>query len=112
MFPIDLKKVDNNTLSMVWDDGHEGMYTLEGLRKNCPCATCRSARASKEKNPLKVLSPKEVLPDHLQLVEAETVGRYAIQFRWNDGHDTGIYSFDYLRELCQCDLCAKGEDTT
>ena len=33
------------------------------------------------------------------------IGRYAISFAWNDGHGSGIYSWDYLRRHCQCEVC-------
>lgn len=36
----------------------------------------------------------------------EPVGRYALRFQWSDGHATGIYTFEYLRELCPCPSCA------
>jgi DUF971 family protein len=55
---------------------------------------------------LKVLSANEIIPDNLQVKEAEIVGRYAVQFTWSDGHHEGIYAFDMLRELCECDTCA------
>ena len=38
-------------------------------------------------------------------VSAEGVGKYAINFKWNDGHESGIYSWDYLRVQCQCAQC-------
>jgi DUF971 family protein len=39
------------------------------------------------------------------LQDVQPVGRYALQFSWSDGHDTGIYSYALLRRLCQCDVC-------
>lgn len=105
MHPVDVKKGDKNRLIIIWDDGHESLYAMDMLRKECPCATCQSVRETKQNNPLRVLSPTEVLPDNIELKEAELVGRYALQFRWSDGHHEGIYSFDFLRQLCQCDQC-------
>ncbi len=105
MHPVDIKKADTNKLTIIWDDGHESIYTLDTLRKNCPCATCRSARENQQDNPLRVLSAQEVVPESLEIKEAEVVGRYALQFRWSDGHREGIYPFDFLRRLCQCDQC-------
>ena len=43
----------------------------------------------------------EAVPDTLTIEDVEIVGRYALNFRWSDGHQTGIYSFRYLRELCE-----------
>lgn len=102
MLPVDFKKKDDQTLSIVWDDGTTCDYNLRMLRKKCPCATCNALRTqAREANPLRVLSEKESLPENLALLEAEIVGRYAVQFKWSDGHHEGIYSFDYLRELCE-----------
>jgi len=47
----------------------------------------------------RVLKP-EAISEELEIKEMSIVGRYALNFRWNDGHETGIYSFRYLRELC------------
>ena len=43
----------------------------------------------------------ETVPEDLRIEDVEIVGRYALTFRWSDGHDTGIYSFRYLREICE-----------
>lgn len=75
------------------------------LRKKCPCATCKNARENAASGSLRVLSDQEVIPDDIRVTQADIVGRYAVQFTWSDGHHEGIYSFDYLLELCQCDKC-------
>ena len=41
----------------------------------------------------------------LEVSRGEIVGRYALRFKWSDGHETGIYSFTALRQMCQCDIC-------
>ncbi len=105
MFPIDIKKTSENQLTIVWDDGHESSFTMKMLRKECPCATCKNARSSQSQGSLKVLSPGEIILDNIQIKEAEIVGRYAVQFIWSDGHHEGIYAFDMLRELCECEAC-------
>jgi len=46
-----------------------------------------------------------------ELAEISAVGNYAIQFQWKDGHNTGIYTFDYLRALCPCSACKDAEDS-
>ncbi|MFQ5751082.1 MAG: gamma-butyrobetaine hydroxylase-like domain-containing protein [bacterium] len=78
---------------------------MDLLRKRCPCATCNAVRTAPKNDSLRVLSAQEILPENIQIREAEMVGRYALQFNWSDGHHEGIYSFDYLRQLCQCDDC-------
>lgn len=105
MVPINITKKDSATLQIEWDDGHTSLYELKFLRRSCPCATCREARGAPPANPLRILSPSEVIASNLDVTQAEVVGRYAISFQWNDGHNTGIYSFDFLRELCQCEAC-------
>jgi len=105
MLPTNIKKHDATTLQIDWDDGHVSLYGLQYLRRQCPCASCREARVAKPANPLRILSAGEVIADDLDVKQAEVVGRYAISFLWSDGHSTGIYSFDYLRQLCQCEVC-------
>ncbi len=86
-------------LILHWRDGHRGELPLETLRRNCPCAVCRGAR--EKKSPLKVLTP--IPTSELNAIQA--VGRYAFQLFWRDGHATGIYDFELLRQLCQCPDC-------
>jgi DUF971 family protein len=107
--PVDIKKLDARTLLIEWDDGHTSRYSLEFLRRECPCASCSEARRApvKSANPLRVLQAHEIVDAHVAIKQAEVVGRYAIQFHWNDGHAEGIYSFDFLRSLCQCDECRR-----
>lgn len=107
MHPIDIKKSAENELTIEWNNGHKSIFAMDMLRKKCPCATCRTARekASQSKSPLNVLSGNEIIAENIEVKEAELVGRYALQFTWSDGHREGIYSFDYLMELCQCEAC-------
>jgi DUF971 family protein len=105
MLPTNITKKHPGTLQIDWDDGHVSLYELKYLRKSCPCATCREARDAQPVNPLRILSSHEVIADSLDVTQAEVVGRYAISFSWNDGHDTGIYGFEFLRQLCQCAAC-------
>jgi DUF971 family protein len=109
MIPVDMKKSDARTLQIEWDDGHISRYPLEFLRRECPCASCGEARRAPAKpaNPLRVLQPHEMIQSNLDIRQAEVVGRYAIQFQWNDGHAEGIFTFDFLRGICQCESCAK-----
>ncbi len=90
-------------LAIEWDDGHRGRHTLETLRNECPCASCK-AEAARESGP--VLLPV-LVPGKFVLQEIKLVGSYAVQLLWGDGHQTGIYSFPYLRELCECPECKK-----
>lgn len=82
-------------LVVEWDDGHRSTYPLDYLRSWCPCASCQGHAA---RNRYLDLRDQEL--EHL-----EAVGNYALVFTWQDGHDTGIYSFRLLRGLCPCDDC-------
>ncbi len=88
-------------VDITWGDGHESHYPLEHLRRNCPCASCRTKQdTSQTPAPLPMFQPTA------RLTNAEAVGRYAVRLLWTDGHNTGLYSFDHLREICPCTECA------
>ncbi|MCK6560448.1 DUF971 domain-containing protein [candidate division KSB1 bacterium] len=106
--PVDLKKADEQTLQIDWEDGETSFYPLAFLRRRCPCASCEEARHAKTaSNPFRVLQPHEIITDQVTVVRAEVVGRYALHFDWSDGHHEGIYTFDFLRELAQEEVCRK-----
>jgi DUF971 family protein len=93
-------------LDITWGDGHQSVYSLKELRKECPCAGCRSAREEAKRNtdPFRVLASNVRPPSHT-VTNIEAVGRYGMRIGWGDGHNTGIYTFEYLRELCPCEVC-------
>lgn len=96
MRPLDIQHVGDE-LAIKWEDGSESFIPLERLRRHCPCAGCRGEAdilGNVYKNPGQP-SP----PTAFQLVRFSSVGGYAIQPVWADGHTTGIYSFDYLRRV-------------
>ena len=86
-------------LVLQWADGHRGELELGTMRRHCPCAECGGQPAPK--GGLNVLSPT----GKNELRGIQPIGRYALQLFWADGHATGIYSFDLLRELCECPDC-------
>jgi DUF971 family protein len=96
-------------MNIEWNDGHSSHYSFTFLRDACPCAMCNDEREKSGRRPGD--SPKAA-PGALPMfkaaaraVSAEGVGKYAIKFAWNDGHDLGIYSWKLLRELCRCEEC-------
>jgi len=92
--PRDLKvKIKEQRLIIDWMDGRRSEYSLAMLRRQCPCASCRTEREQQEDNPLKVLKSD---PSGVHVTDARLVGAYAIQFYWSDGHNTGIFDFRYL----------------
>lgn len=98
-YPTNLAMGLDGQLIVAWSDGQTRRYTLAELRRECPCATCREKRSAPPAavNLLPVLSAAEAQP--LRLVEMKPVGHYAYSIRFSDGHDSGIYTFDYLRTL-------------
>ena len=94
---INLKR--DEKLEIDWQDGHKSVYTISHLRTMCPCALCREVRqeAKPKKSLLTILPGNFSQP--LSALSAEMVGNYAIRIEWSDGHGTGIYSFQYLRDL-------------
>ncbi len=102
--PVALKKESEDRLIIEWNDGHRSVYAWQHLRDHCPCATCREV-SGKPPDPFRILSSAEVSRGPLKPVAMSPVGRYAYKITWNDGHDTGIYTLEHLRELCQCEQC-------
>jgi DUF971 family protein len=84
-------------VSVTWGEGRECRYAAPHLRRLCPCAQCVNEFTGE-----RVLEP-ETIPDDLKIEDVGIVGRYALTFRWSDGHATGIYSFRYLREICEAE---------
>jgi DUF971 family protein len=93
---LDLKK--DRGLTVEWLDGTTSYYSIAYLRRMSPSADARELRQAIAKNPLTVL-PASGSRGPLVAESAELVGNYAIRIRFSDGHDTGIYSWDYLREI-------------
>ena len=84
-------------LAIRWDDGSESFIPLLTLRRACPCASCAGERdifGNLAKGPDRPLGPRAA-----ELVRLAPVGSYAIQPVWADGHNTGLYSYEYLRRL-------------
>jgi len=101
--PVEINHVKTQGIVRItWDDGHVGEYPVEYLRGYCPCALCQGHGAAAERKFVSV--PGSILD------EIRAVGNYAIEFRWHDGHSTGIYTFDYLRSLCPCSVCKNQAD--
>ena len=88
---------DGTRLRIVWGDGLEAEYVPYELRVLCPCAGCVD-----ELTGVRTLRPEMVDRDVYPLA-IHYVGRYALQCVWSDGHETGIYTFEYLREIAEAD---------
>ena len=98
MRPLDLQTIGSE-LAIKWDDGGESFIALERLRRCCPCTGCKGETdilGNVYKNP-----DKPFAANAFELVKIVSVGGYAIQPNWADGHNTGIYSFDYLKRIAE-----------
>ena len=91
-----------------WTDGHHSSFSVAYLRDECPCATCtgshgtepqRTSFSKPQANPFQMYKPAP------KMEHVEPVGNYAVRIHWNDGHSTGIYSYDHLRRICPCAEC-------
>ncbi|MEO7660654.1 MAG: DUF971 domain-containing protein [Pyrinomonadaceae bacterium] len=91
--PSQIIEESDSEVSIKWSDDTETRYTAPKLRRSCPCATCVNEWTGE-----KILK-NDTIPDDLTFGHISIVGRYALNFHFSDGHDTGIFSFNYLRQL-------------
>ncbi len=91
--PTEIVEESDREISVTWDDGAVTRYVAPELRRACPCASCVNEWTGE-----KMLSDDSVADD-LTIGSTSIVGRYALNFHFSDGHDTGIYSFQYLRKI-------------
>lgn len=102
---LTLNKIEGY-LEITWNDDQVCQYPLAHLREACPCVECRGGHQfmgqEHEPDNLLKLTPKR----SYQIDGIEMVGNYAIQPVWDDGHQTGIYTWDYLKRLCPAEEAA------
>jgi DUF971 family protein len=103
-------QVLGSLLVVVWNDGHESYYPLEELRRACPCAAC-SGEPDLFGRMYAGPAPN-YRPESFQLRNIETIGNYALQPNWSDGHGYGIWTYERLREICPCDECRARRSAT
>lgn len=95
--PVEVRRrAADRLLEVSWSDGHRSEYPFAYLRGWCPCAGCQGHGGEK----------RYVHAANTDLESIAVVGNYALQLHWGDGHETGIYTYQYLRELCPCDQCS------
>jgi DUF971 family protein len=87
-----LNDVGRYAVGIQWSDGHDSIYPLASLRRNCPCNSCGGALEG------------EIAPDGQRLLEFARMGEAAVYLGWVDGHET-FYTAEQLRQLCRCALC-------
>ena len=100
MAPTSIVRTSEGTLNVTWGEGSGAErveYPLHFLRRECPCAHCKG------ENILGKVYKPVLLPTYVEgmneLTGVDPVGAYAVRFSWGDGHDTGIYTWEYLRVL-------------
>jgi DUF971 family protein len=91
--PRQIIEENDSEISISWSDEAETKYNAADLRRACPCAGCINEWTGEK------MLKAETVADDLSFSSISIVGRYALNFHFSDGHDTGIYSFDYLRKL-------------
>lgn len=94
MQPAKIKIIENKYLWIKWSDDTESKISLQKMRKLCPCATCLAERDNQSKDFIPLL-----LGNQTTVSGIEAVGSYAIQINWQDGHNTGIYEYPFLKNL-------------
>jgi len=82
---------EEKLVRLLWDDDELHDYPYGYLRGWCPCAGCQGHGGER----------RFVAVEDPELVGVGPVGNYAISAHWSDGHDTGIYTFEYLRQLSE-----------
>lgn len=91
--PTRIDQHDARTLVIDWSDGAQSLIDVRALRLACGCANCVDEWSGEP-----ILAPESV-PADVTPEAIQSVGRYAFQVRWSDGHETGIYPFERLRSL-------------
>ena len=95
-YPTRLERQGLDRITIEWSDGQLLDYLVRDLRDRCPCATCREKR-SQPQPMLPVLTAEETQP--LSIAGMKPVGSYAYGITFSDGHDSGIFTFELLREI-------------
>lgn len=112
---VQVNQTTGQGVDIAWKDGHQSHYEFPYLRNACPCATCDGEREQEGRQPWQPPKPKPgalpIFKAAARPTEVKPVGHYAINFHWNDGHQSGIYSWDFLREICPCAECKAVRET-
>jgi DUF971 family protein len=96
--PRELKLLSPERLQIIWSDEQTREYPVRELRDNCPCATCLEKRSTaKPAELLPIMRVEETQP--LRITKMEPLGHYAYSIEFSDGHDTGLFTLELLREL-------------
>jgi DUF971 family protein len=92
-------KQDQHSIEVIWSDDHQWLYPAAYLRRQCECAVCVHEITGE-----RLLDPESISEETIA-EEMKLIGNYALKFVWSDGHSSGLYTWDRLLALCQCDAC-------
>lgn len=117
--PVHLEWTADGQVRIVWDDAHESLYPLAYLREKCPCATCRGTHGPPttlvvrtNKSGFNIMQGGQQRKEpSTEMKRVDPVGTYAMRFTWGDGHNSGIYSYRYLRGICPSEVAAAEAST-
>lgn len=93
----------DDAVTITWDEGHVGTYPARDLRLACGCAVCHEEMTGRP-----LLDPATV-PEDIKPLSIALVGAYAIKIVWSDGHNTGLYTYEHLKQICPCERCGSME---
>lgn len=93
--------INDQRLSITWADGHKSEYPAGYVRAACQCAACVSEITGER------TLDRNSIPENIHFLTAEPTGHYAITAKFSDHHDTGIFTFEFLRQICPCPVCQK-----
>lgn len=96
MHPTKIKLIEQKKLLIIWEDETECLLELRELRKRCPCATCLAERDKQSKMYIPLFAENQI-----SVRAINQVGNYAIQITWNDGHNSGIYEYHFLKNFSE-----------
>ncbi|KAF0151429.1 MAG: hypothetical protein FD143_1908 [Ignavibacteria bacterium] len=96
MQPISLKVREKKFLQINWDDNSASAVKLSNLRRMCPCALCAADKKNESSTYVPIYSDEQLKVNSIQIV-----GTYAIGIYWGDGHNTGIYEFNFLKRISE-----------
>ncbi len=91
--PNQIVEESDSEISIKWSDDRETTYRAPELRRSCPCANCVNEWTGEK------LLEDSSIPEDISFSQVSIVGRYALNFHFSDGHDTGIFSFKFLRNM-------------
>ncbi|MCI0587299.1 MAG: DUF971 domain-containing protein [Planctomycetes bacterium] len=99
--PLRIERQEGRRIAVEWRDAHRSLYPMRHLRGRCPCANCVDEGSGKRRY------FEADAPEDLGFSDVWLVGNYALGIRFSDGHETGIFTYDYLRSICPCPACSE-----